>query len=76
MNMESKWNIQLLLQYNQRYRFFFRGKDWGVLTHSLWAIVFFPCFEKKKSCFFFPRKSLHATHSVERRKTPKKGQKR
>ena len=52
---------------------FFPGKDWGVLTHSLWAFFFFPCFGKKKtSCFFFPRKRLHATHSAERRSTSKK----
>ena len=60
---------------NQRYRFFFPGKDWGVLTHSLWAIFvfFFRVLEKKnKLFFFFPRKSLQATHSAERRSTSKK----
>ena len=52
--------------------FFFRGKDWGVLTHSLWAFFFFRVLEKKNKLFFFPRKSLQATHSAERRSTSKK----
>ena len=35
--------------------FFFPGKDWGVLTHSLWAIFvfFFRVLEKKNKLFFF-----------------------
>ena len=55
--------------------FFFRGKDWGVLTHSIWAIFvffYFPILEKKNKLFFFPRKSLQATHSPERRSSSKK----
>ena len=45
-------------------------------THSLTLgnfCFFFPCFgKKKKQAVFFPRKSLHATHSAERRSTSKK----
>ena len=56
--------------YSQRYRiFFFTGKSLTPLTHSFSEIFvfFFPVFVKKKIpvYFFFPRKSLKATHSAE-----------
>ena len=51
--------------------YFFPGKVYTPLTHSIWenfVFLFFHFLErKKKNCFiFFPRKSLKATHSAER----------
>ena len=36
--------------------FFFRGKVWRVLTHSLWAIFFFSGYAGKKKTSFFSEK--------------------
>ena len=69
---------QKLILPDQRYRiFFFRGK---VYSHSLtrfghflffYGLIFF-----FRPCFFFPRKSLLATHSTEKIQPAKKGKKK
>ena len=69
------------MKFRQRYRiFFFRGKVWGVLTHSLWAlfVFFFSVFWKKKkqAVFFFPGKVCKPLTQLRDGKPPKKGQKR
>ena len=61
--------------------FYFPGKVCRLLTHSILSnFVFFffqPLGKKKNICFFFfPRKSLEATHSPQKQMTPKIGQKR
>ena len=71
---------------SQRYRiFFFRGKVWGVLTHSFWAIFVFFFFgypEKKtrffsqkigpKVFFFFLLQEKFTRHSLTRFQRPEK----
>merc|ERR1712002_637318 len=62
----------------QRNRIFFPEKIHRSLTHSFSEnFVFFVfLFFRQKTVFFFPRKSLQATHSPKKMISPKKGQKR